>query len=431
MTQELVVALPDIGEGVVEGEVIEWRKQVGESVAKDEPVVVVMTDKATVELPSPHAGKLRKQFKAVGEIAIRDQPLYALEIAAAEPIVPKKTEVSTTVPQQTVTVSEKAPCPLKTYIEKKGAKVAAAPPVRKLAKEMHIDIQQVEGTGKEGRVTEEDLLNFQQKFYKAPALTGTTSGRAAPPISSSTPLLHLEDDETQPMTGLRHIIAEKMVESKYIVPHFSFFDQADATHLVTLRESIRQEAGKYGFNVSFMPFFIKALSETLLKYPQVNGSVDLVEKTLLIHKHHNIGVAARGPNGLLVFTIKNVQELSLYEVIKIYEELLQKTKEGKLERSDLTESTITISNFGPLGGVWATPIINYPEVAILGLAKIRKEPIVKDDAILIRQMVNLSWSFDHRVIDGELAAQVSNTFIQLLENPTQLVKSQISANDSF
>ncbi len=428
MTQEFVVALPDIGEGVVEGEVIEWRKQVGELVVKDEPVVVVMTDKATVELPSPHAGKLSRQFKAVGEIAVRDQPLYALEITVTEPIAPKKTEAH--VQQPTASIPQKTPCPLKSYIEKKGAKAAAAPPVRKLAKEMHLDIQQVEGTGKEGRVTEEDLLNFQQRYYKAPVAAGTSSGRAAPPISSSTPVLHLEDDETQPMTGLRHIIAEKMVESKYIVPHFSFFDQADATHLVTLRESIREEAGKYGFTVSFMPFFIKALSETLLKFPQVNGSVDLVEKTLLIHKHHNIGVAARGPNGLLVFTIKNVQNLSLYEVVKIYEELLVKAKEGKLERADLTESTITISNFGPLGGLWATPIINYPEVAILGLAKIRKEPIVKDDAILIRQMVNLSWSFDHRVIDGELAAQVSNTFIQLLENPTQLAKSQISANDS-
>lgn len=427
MGKVITVALPDIGEGVVEGEVIEWRKQVGDAIAQDEPVVVVMTDKATVELPSPAAGKLVQQYKKVGEIAVKNQPLYSVETAEKEVAGPQNDQQS--VKQAAPPVKQKdilekqeiAETPLKTFIEKTGKKALASPHTRQLAKELHLDINQIVGSGKEGRVTEEDVVQFHAQSY-IPALQTKSSGRAAPEIHSSTPVLHMDGDEELPLAGIRHIIAEKMVESKYIVPHFSFFDQADATHLVVLRDTILKEATKFKVNVTFMPFFIKALSLALAKYPAINGSVDMQSDRLIIHKHHNIGVAARGPNGLLVFTIKNVQNMTFYDVLNAYNELSLKVKEGKLEREDLQESTITISNFGPLGGQWATPIINYPEIAILGLAKMRKMPVVKDDVIVIRQMLNLSWSFDHRVIDGEAAGAISNAFIHLIENPTQLIE---------
>lgn len=426
MGKIITVALPDIGEGVVEGEVIEWRKQIGDAIAKDEAVVVVMTDKATVELPSPVAGKLSSQHRKVGEIAVKDQPLYEVEVAQeAEAKVEEKAQEIKQSAQAPEPVKEEkkspTPCPLKGFIEKTGEKALATPHTRHLAKELHLDINQVPGSGENGRVLEEDLVQFHKQRYE-PVIQAKSSGRAAPEIHSSTPVLHMEGDEEQSMAGLRHIIAEKMVESKFIVPHFSFFDQADATHLAVLRETIMKEASKYHVNVTFMPFFIKALSLALNKHPLINSSVDMAADKLIIHKHHNIGIAARGPNGLLVFTIKNVQEMSLYDVINAYNELSQKLKAGKLERSELQESTITISNFGPLGGQWATPIINYPETAILGLAKVTKQPVVKDDAVVIRQMLNLSWSFDHRVIDGEAAAAICNTYINLIENPTQIIE---------
>ncbi len=412
MSKIHTVTLPDIGEGVVEGEVIEWLKKVGDPVAQDEPIVVVMTDKATVELPAPIPGKLSKQYYKPGDIAIKDKPLYDIEVT---------TEVKSTTPQPspqvtiTAAIPEKAPA--KPLAE---SKALATPPTRKLAKDLGIDIGSIKGTGKEGRVTHDDVVASHSPPQQVAGVS-KSGKRAAPPIQTSTPIQHLSDDEERPLIGLRHLIAEKMVESKYIVPHFAFFDQAEATRLVQLRENVKKEAQKYKFRLTYMPFFIRALSLVIKQYPQVNGSVDLQENKWIIHKQQNIGIATRTPDGLSVCVLKNVQEMSLHEIIRSYDALMKKAEEGKLERSDLIDSTITISNFGSLGGLWATPIINYPEIAILGIARIRKIPVVRNDTIVIREILNLSWSFDHRVIDGEVAALISNAYISLLENPAQLL----------
>lgn len=416
MGKTVTIKLPDIGEGVVEGEVIEWLKQVGDSLKQDEPVVVVMTDKATVELPAPYPGKLAKQYHKPGEMAHRDQPIYDIEVADTQ-----KSETETPAPAKTQENKPKielspAAAPKPASSSTTGAQ--ATPPVRQLAKELGMDINAITGTGKDGRVTEHDVVKFHAKTT---AKSSSSSTRAAPEITMSTPVLHMEDDEEQPLTGMRNIVAEKMVESKYIVPHYSFFDTLDATRLVQLRTNIKREAVKQGINVSYMPFFIKALSEALKKYPAVNGSVDLETNKLIIHKHHNIGIATKTPLGLMVFVLKNVQSLKLAEIIRIYDAMKKKATENKLDRGDLLDSTITISNFGTLGGQWATPIINYPEIAILGIARIQKQPVVVQDEVVIRERLNLSWSFDHRVIDGDGAAEFSNYFIHLIENPAQLL----------
>lgn len=416
--QIITVTLPDIGEGVVEGEVVEWRKNVGDLLQQDEPVVVVMTDKATVELPAPNPGKLIKQYYKIGEIAHLDKPLYDIETSETPSSVETKSKMEKVAekktPSQTRTEEPKtSPQP--------NQKALATPATRKLAKELGIDLSTIQGTGREGRITDSDIAQFASKKSGNSISLAKSGKRAAPDIAVSSPILHLPHDEESPIIGLRHTIAEKMVESKYLIPHFSFFDQLDATRLIQLRENVKTEAGKYGIHVTFMPFFIRALSLALKHYPQVNGSVDIQKDTLVIHKQHNIGIAKKTSAGLIVCVLKNVQEMTLHEIIRSYDALMQKAKEEKLERSDMIDSTITISNFGTLGGQWATPIINYPEIAILGIAKVHKQPVVRNNEIVIRELLNLSWSFDHRVIDGDLAAEFSNQYISLLENPAQLL----------
>jgi len=395
MGEIVTVTLPDIGEGVVEGEVVEWLKKEGDSLGQDEPVVVVMTDKATVELPAPYPGMLKKHHQKPGEVAKVDHPLYDIEVEKAPE--PKKDEK----PVKTA--------PRKRPVEaKKGGGVLATPATRGLAKELGVDIEEVAGTGKEGRVTDRDVVHHHSKPKSRP-----------PP--KATPALHLDGDQVQPVVGIPHAMAEKMAESKSVIPHFSFFDQCDVKRLMQLRENIKPKAKSEGLKLTYMPFFIKALSRSMKKHPKVNSSIERDASELILHKHHNIGVASNSDAGLMVFVLRDVQEKSLEEIIKEYHEMMMKLKSGELKREDMIESTITISNFGPLGGRWATPIINYPEVAILGVAKIQKEPVVRHDEIVIRPKLNLSWSFDHRVIDGGAAAAFSNTFISYLENPAGLL----------
>lgn len=351
MDKIITIKLPDIGEGIVEGEVIEWLKKVGDPVLQDEPVVTVMTDKATVELPSPHAGVLHKQHTPAGEVALVGKPLY--DIAVSE--------------------------------EKR---VLATPAMRRLAKERGIDLKQVAPTGKEGRITEADL-----------AKNG--------------------DDEARPLHGIPKIMAKKMSESHREVVDFSYFEQVDATRLIQLKSKLKGEAKD--FSVTFMPFFLRALSLALTKYPLVNSS--LSGETQIIHHHHNIGIATSTEQGLMVPVIKQVEKMSLEQVIRACDELKLKVAQGKLAPSDLQGGTITISNYGTLspGSLWATPVINYPEAAILAIAKIHKQPVVINDEIVIREMLNLSWTFDHRLIDGDLAAHFAHAFARLIANPAALL----------
>lgn len=337
------VNLPDIGEGVVEGEIIQWLKNVGDAVIQDEPVVVVMTDKATVELPAPYPGKLVKQYLKPGEIAHKDHPVYDLEVT----------------------------------------KTLATPSTRYLAQTLGVDLAQVKGSGQEGRITDEDVKRVHE----------------------------------QPLVGMRKRIAEKTTESKQIIPHFSFFDTLDAEELVRVHAEMKKQHPQ----LSYMPFFIKALSKALLQFPFVNGSLDMSTQKLVIHNQHHIGIATKTPLGLAVFVLRDVQEMSFDQLIQVYSEMKERALQNKLKREEMQDSTITISNFGTLGGVWATPIINYPELAILGIAKIRKTAVVVGDQVVPRETLNLSWSFDHRIIDGDSAAAFSNAYKGFLEKPEGLL----------
>lgn len=409
MTKILTVKMPDIGEGVVEGEVVEWLKNVGDLVKQDEPVVIVMTDKATVELPSPSPGKLAKQYFKPGQIAIKDRPLYDVEVEG---------EASASTPVEEAAVSDvssdkgskKPPCPLKgnkttTQMTARGKTGLAIPPIRHLAKQLGIDLDVIAGTGKDGRITIEDLKGTQQKNVP------------------EVPVTVAEGDEERPLIGVKRLMAEKMKASKDHIPHFSYFEKVDATRLITLRNKVKEQASEENIHVTFMPFFIRALSQCIAKYPEINSSLDERSNTLIIHKHQNIGVAVAGPQGLVVAVLHDVQNMALDTLIRTYDDLKKRASKGSLQPHETKGSTITISNFGVLGGagLWATPIINYPEAAILAVDRIQKQPTVKNDEIIVRDVLNVSWSFDHRFIDGEMAAAVSRDFCALVLNPASLL----------
>jgi len=403
------VLLPDIGEGVVEGEVIEWLKNEGDELSQDEPVVIVMTDKATVELPAPYPGVLQKIYYHPGEIAIKDKPLYDIKISDGVNI----SKIHQNVADNSCTAIKHIEKPLPQQCNKSkheyGHQALATPATRKLAHQMGVDINTIHGSGPEGRVTVHDL-----QAYSIPKV-----------ISANKTVFESDsiDDIIEPIIGIPKIMSEHMMFSKQNIAHFSYFETIDTSRLIKMRTHFKLEAAKEVLKVTFMPFFIRALSLAMLKFPKFNSRLDLDNSRLIIHKHQHIGIAIASDAGLIVPVLKNTQEMSLHEIIRAYESLKIRAAEKKLTPSEMKGSTITLSNFGVFGGngKWATPIINYPEVAILALSRIQQEPFVKHGQIIVREALNLSWSFNHQVIDGEMASKFSHYYGYLLENPSQLL----------
>jgi len=416
MSNIFTVNLPDIGEGVVEGEVVEWLKKEGDTLAQDEPVVMVMTDKASVELPAVYPGILSKQHVPVGEIAIKDKPLYDIQLEGDAPVekkeekkAPKEEKKADPDPSKPAPapVAASAPSP-----RPAGQKALATPATRHYAREKDVDIQQVPGSGKGGRVTRDDINQFLSGGGSVPIFG---SGR------TTTPVHQLENDERVPLKGVRKIIAERMVESKHTIPHFAYFDEVDLTNLVDVRSKLKAEAAEQGVKLTYLPFFVRAMSQAIAKFPMVNASIDLQTQEIVYHNVQNFGIAVATENGLIVPVVKDVNNKSLLQLAAEINDLAERTRDGKAKPDELKGGTITISNIGAIGGLWATPIINYPEAAILGMTKLQKRPVVIDDEIVIRSMMNLAWCFDHRLVDGAKAAEYSNEVIKNLENPSRML----------
>lgn len=402
MEKIFTVTLPDIGEGVVEGEVIEWIKSLDTRLEQDEPVVIVMTDKATVELPAPHPGKLVRIYYQPGEIAIKGKPLYDIELEEAIHPTPQQKKAEQIASTQPLPKKVKTKAPSCTQ-----EKSLAAPATRKMARDLGLDLSTISATGDHGEITIDDIKKYVSQS----------------PEESCPPPLSLPDDQIEPLIGIRQLMAQKMSLSKRFIPHFSYFEQVEATRLVKLRQKIKEEAAKENINATYMPFLIRALSLTLKQYPLFNSSVDAKNQSIRIHQPHNIGIAMATKLGLIVTVLKHVEKMSLADIIREYEQLKNRATQNRLAPSDMKESTITISNFGVLGGggLWATPIINYPEVAILAVSKIQKQPIAKNGILELRDTLNLSWSFDHRIIDGDMAATFSYHYATLIQNPAPLL----------
>ena len=409
--------LPDIGEGVVEGEVVKWLVKAGDSVREDQPMVEVMTDKATVEIPSPKAGTIREIRALEGKICAVGAVMVVIDETGAAKAAP----VAAPAAVAAVATPPKAHANGNANGGSNGRhadKVLAAPATRKLARDLGVDLSSVQATGPHGRVTRDDV----QQAHGGLQMPSTPS-----PVrpSVNVPTAAMVDDERRPFRGVRKKIAENMHRSRQTAAHFTYVEEVDVTELVALRARAKSRAEERGIKLSFLPFILKACVAGLKKFPIVNSTLDEQTQEIVLRKRYHIGVAAATAEGLTVPVLRDADQRSLFDIAKSLDELSEKTRTGKASREELTGSTFTISSLGSLGGVLATPIINFPEVAILGVHKIKETPVVRKGEIVIRSIMNLSISLDHRIVDGYEGAQFLQHVVGLLEDPTLMFMEMV------
>lgn len=398
--------LPDIGEGLHEAEIVRWHVQVGAVIERDETIAEIQTDKAVVEMTTPVGGKVLSLAGEEGDVVKVGETLITIEQESAASIGKREKQAVTEAPHAALQTSPQKSRP-------KPKRVIAAPVVRKRARELGIDISAVSGTAKGGRITMEDLENY----LKAPQTVSEQVSKPVTPIASP---FENEEDERIPVRGLRKKIAEKMVQSKYTAPHVSGMDEIDVTKLVQLRQQLLEQL-EPDVKLTYLPFIIKAVIRALKENPYFNASYDEEKNEIVLKKRYNIGIATATKHGLVVPVIKHADKKSIMEIALELETLVEKAHQQTLSLSDIQDGTFTITSTGMNGGWFATPIINYPEVAIFGAHAIKKRPVVVDDEIVIREMMGISITFDHRVIDGAPSAQFMQTVTELLENPERLL----------
>jgi pyruvate dehydrogenase E2 component (dihydrolipoyllysine-residue acetyltransferase) len=402
--------LPDLGEGVVEGEIVKWLVKPGDTVEEDQSVVELMTDKATVTVPAPRAGKVISVHGKEGEIAKVHHPLLTLEVSGAAPAASAPAHAASAAPAAASTGA-----PAARAVES-SAKVLATPVTRRMAREHGIDLAAIAGTGSQGRVLKADV--------QAALDLGRAEPAQAQPRAKLVPLPSAGADQRIPIRGLRRKIAEKMVRSKFTAPHSLFVEEVDVTELVALRKRLNASLAASGdtLKVSFLPFVCKALVPVFRKYPSLNANFDDAAQELVQRGSFNFGIAAATDEGLTVPVVKDVDRLTVRQLAEEIVRLAAGARDKTLKLDELSGGTFTITSLGTNGGLFAMPIINYPEVAILGIHRIRKRPVVtNDDEIVVRETMNVSLSFDHRVIDGLVAAEAVGALVQLLEHPESLL----------
>ena len=431
---EYVVKLPDVGEGIAEAEIVEWHVNAGDTITEDQVMVEVMTDKATVELPSPVSGVVLSITGAAGDIISVGSPLIRIETnggpdAATASPAPASASPPPTAILEDATESQAplappvpaAATPLETPAENAVVPMAAptvarsaAPAVRQRAKALGIDLATVEGTGPDGRIVHGDLDIH---------LTGDGAiGSPKVPRRRSTPTGGPADDSIDeiPVIGLRRNIAQRMQLSKTRIPHFTYVDEVDVSELERLRTQLNQEHADGDSRLTVLPFLMRAVVVAIRDFPQMNARYD--DDNGVIGRHHavHLGVATQTAKGLMVPVVKNAEVRDLWESTDEVTRLSTAARNGKVTLEELSGSTITISSLGALGGIVSTPIINYPEVAIIGVNKIMTRPVYVEGVVVPRQIMNLSSSFDHRVVDGSDAAAFIQRIKALLETPALL-----------
>jgi pyruvate dehydrogenase E2 component (dihydrolipoamide acetyltransferase) len=422
--------LPDIGEGVAEGEVVKWFVQEGGTVAEDAPLVSVLTDKANVEIPSPKSGKIVKIHAKEGEKVKVGGLLVTIDAApsaptAAAPASPAPASSPTASPAPAVPPAEAAPSPAPS-----GTRILASPYLRRLAAERGIDLATVRGSGPGGRIQESDLAAAAGGRSAsaspavgdpAPPTDASASPAPAPAPTATGPTPSAGEFERVPIRGVRRVIAEHMAEATHRAAHFTYVEEVDATELVRWREKMAKHVEKNGVKLSYLPFILKAVTAGLRAHPWMNARMDDEHQELHVYPQAHIGIATAAPEGLIVPVVRSVERKSVAQLAKEIQELAERGRAGKLSRAELTGGTFTITSLGALGGVLATPILNYPEVAILGVHRIVKRPIYLADGTLApANLMNLSVSLDHRVLDGIVGAQFLQVVKSHLEDPHQL-----------
>ena len=419
--------LPDIGEGVVEGEIVAWKVKVGDIVKLDQPIVEIMTDKATVEIPSPRAGTIAKINYADGQICPVGQILLVIDDGSASKVPASILTPQASHPAQVQIAT--APAAATTYVATSGqrievidasvsrGRVLATPSTRRLARQLGVELTAVPATGKHGRVTTNDV-----KGYRPGA---SSAAVASKPSFAPNSIAKGGEEERIPLRGLRKKVAELMTRSTQTAAHFTYVEEIDMTDLVLVRERAKARAADRGVKLNYLPFIVKACVSGLKKWPMLNASLDESTQEIVRKKYYHIGIAAQGPHGLAVSVLRDADKRSIFDLSREIDRLGEAVRSGTATRDDLTGSTFTISSLGKLGGVLATPIINFPEVAIVGVHKIEEKPAVRGGQIVIRHLMNLSISVDHRLADGWDGAMFLQDVKALLEDPTTMFMEMV------
>ncbi|MFH1132921.1 MAG: 2-oxo acid dehydrogenase subunit E2 [Nanoarchaeota archaeon] len=458
---------PDVGEGITEGKLVKWLVKQGDAIKPDQALAQVETDKAVVEIPSPVKGVLEKLLYAEGDVMQVGKPMLIYRDEGADASVPSPSAeklVQTIVQlQQASSLSARhsdevlalpkvrriaqqrgidlsvvpasgshgeitvkdveaftgqsvvKETPLQLAARQDSREILATPSTRKLARELHVDIEAIRGSGDHGFITKDDVLAAANGPKPSVASTVTTQHLEASPAPLAT-----QDEVVMPMSGIRQVIARKMMTSLQSSAQVTHTDEADVTELFAIREKEKELLKARGISLTFLPFFIKACVSALQQHPLLNAQVDDEGKRIILKKYYHLGIATDTEEGLVVPVIRNAEAKSIIALAKEIEELAAKARTKKLAPAEMSGGTFTISSVGSIGGGVFTPIINYPEVALLGIGRIRDRPVVKQGKIAIAKTVILSLSFDHRIIDGGVAARFVNSLITLLENPTLL-----------
>ena len=406
--------LPDIGEGIAECEIATWRVAVGDTVVEDQPLVDMLTDKAAVEIPSPVAGRIQELRGQAGDkvsvgavlVVVETDAAAALAATPAAAPAPAAAKASSP-PAATVTTPPPAAAPTRSApLRADGEKPLAAPSVRKRAREMGIDLALVAGSKKGGRIGHEDLDHHAQR-----------STPPATPSSTQAPALGVEEIR---IIGLRRKIAESMERSKRRIPHFAYVEEVDVTELEALRVHLNSSKRPDQPKLTLLPFLMRAMVKAVPLFPNVNGTYDDEAGIFTRHAALHIGIAAQTSNGLVVPVARHAETMDLWTAAAEVKRLAEAAKAGKAKREELSGSTITITSLGPMGGIASTPVINAPEVGIIGVNKMVERPMVRNGQVVIRTMMNLSSSFDHRIVDGWDAASFIQQLKQYLEHPATI-----------
>ncbi len=425
-----IIRMPDIGEGIAEVELVAWHVQVGDTVAEDQPLADVMTDKATVEIPSPVAGTVLSLGGTVGQVMAVGSDVIHIEVegegnakvakgapvpaatpvpapAPPEPAAPPPAPVAVATPRAHPNMAAKPAAPA-ALPRQAGDKPIASPAVRRRAWELGIALQFVPGSGPAGRILHEDLDAF------------AASGAA--PVAARGPAGYAQrhDEQAVPVIGLRRKIAQKMQEAKRRIPHFSYVEEIDVTELEALRKRLNSKWGDQRPRLTVLPLLARALVLAVRDFPQMNARFDDDAGVVTQHGAVHLGIAAQTPGGLMVPVVRHAESLDLWACAAEIARLAEAARLGKAARDELSGSTITISSLGALGGIVTTPVINHPEVAIIGVNRIVERPVFQHGVVVPRLLMNLSSSFDHRVVDGLHAAEFVQAIRALLECPATL-----------
>ena len=420
--------LPELGEGVHEGELVKWKVKPGDLVKDDQILCEIMTDKATIEIPSPFHGTCKSLNAKEGQTVHVGQVLIVFEgegkkgasapAASAPAPAPAAPAPMAAAPVAKPAAPAMAAAPAPAFNADPATRVLAAPSTRRMAREMGVDLATVQPSGPHGRVMREDLQKFLGGTGAVAAAAPRMALRAPAPMGAQT-------EERVAFKGLRKKISEKMRLSKDKAAHFTYVEEADATELVKLRAAAKDMGTQYGIKVTYLPFVMKAMVAALRKYPILNSHLDEASNEIVIKHYYNIGLSIQTDEGLTAPCVKDVANKSVLQLAKEIQDIVERARTKKLTADDFAGSTITLTNAGSIGGLFATPVINFPEVAILGFNKIFRKPVVKmiggKEEIVIRDWTYFSIALDHRIVDGAIAAEFMNTFIKYIENPSLLV----------